>query len=220
MKELLSDKGTIYVHIDWHVGAYMKLVLDEIFGKELFRNEIIWQKIRTTKAQSKSFGNVHDVIYAYSKSPNSFFTNVYVPYDDKYLDSHYKKDQKGRYYTDVSLVQKGQGPARRFADRWIEPPVGMHWIWSQENIDLALAEGRIIFNSKGNPRKVQFLDDMQGNIVSDLWNDIYPVNSQAKEAVGYDTQNPKPSSNVSSRHLPTKVTSSVISSVAAAPQQR
>ena len=162
MKELLSDKGTIYVHIDWHVGAYMKLVLDEIFGKELFRNEIIWQKIRTTKAQSKSFGNVHDVIYAYSKSPNSFFTNVYVPYDDKYLDSHYKKDQKGRYYTDVSLVQKGQGPARRFADRWIEPPVGMHWIWSQENIDLALAEGRIIFNSKGNPRKVQFLDDMQG----------------------------------------------------------
>lgn len=108
MKELLSDKGTIYVHIDWHVGAYMKLVLDEIFGKELFRNEIIWQKIRTTKAQSKSFGNVHDVIYAYSKSPNSFFTNVYVPYDDKYLDSHYKKDQKGRYYTDVSLVQKGR----------------------------------------------------------------------------------------------------------------
>lgn len=191
MKELLSDKGTIYVHIDWHVGAYMKLVLDEIFGKELFRNEIIWQKIRTTKAQSKSFGNVHDVIYAYSKSPNSFFTNVYVPYDDKYLDSHYKKDQKGRYYTDVSLVQKGQGPARRFADRWIEPPVGMHWIWSQENIDLALAEGRIIFNSKGNPRKVQFLDDMQGNIVSDLWNDIYPVNSQAKEAVGYDTQKPE-----------------------------
>mgnify|MGYP004532823619 FL=1 len=191
MKELLSDNGTIYVHIDWHVGAYMKLVLDEIFGKELFRNEIIWQKIRTTKAQSKSFGNVHDVIYAYSKSPNSFFTNIYVPYEDKYLESHYKKDDKGRYYTDVSLVQKGQGPARKFGDRWIEPPMGMHWIWSQDNIDLALEEGRIIFNSKGNPRKVQFLDDMQGNIVSDLWNDIYPVNSQAKEAVGYDTQKPE-----------------------------
>lgn len=191
MKELLSERGSIYVHIDWHIGAYMKIILDEIFGKELFRNEIIWQKIRTTKAQSKSFGNVHDIIYVYSKSPNSFFTNVYVPYDDKYLESHYKKDQKGRFYTDVSLVQKGQGPARRFADRWIEPPVGMHWIWSQENIDLALAEGRIIFNSKGNPRKVQFLDDMQGNIVSDLWNDIYPVNSQAKEAVGYDTQKPE-----------------------------
>lgn len=191
IKELLSEAGSLYIHIDWHVGAYIKLILDDIFGKQNFKNEIIWQKIRTTKAQSNSFGNVHDTIYVYSKSEHPKFTNVYTDYDDNYIKSHYKKNEDGRYYTDVSLVQKGQGQARLFNGELIEPPVGMHWIWSQEKIDAAIKEGRIIFNSKGKPRKAQFLDEMHGDIVSDIWTDIYPVNSQAKESLGYATQKPE-----------------------------
>lgn len=191
MKELLSERGSIYIHIDWHVGAYVKALLDDIFGKDCFQNEIIWQKIRTTKAQSHSFGNVHDTIYSYSKTYNPVFSNVYVPYSEEYIKSHYKPDANGRMYTDVSLVQKGQGEARNFGGTILMPPSGMHWIWSQENIDKALETGRIIFNSKGNPRKVQYLDEMEGDIVSDLWNDIYPVNSQAKESVDYATQKPE-----------------------------
>ena len=191
MREFMSYQSSIYVHIDWHIGAYVKAILDDIFGKENFKNEIIWQKIRTTKAQSYSFGNVHDTIYCYSKTEKTTFRNIYVPYSDEYVKSHYKPDKNGRMYTDVSLVQKGQGEPRSFDGKVLAPPSGMHWIWSQDNIDKAIKEGRIMFNSKGTPRKIQYLDEMEGDIVSDFWSDIYPVNSQAKEDVNYATQKPE-----------------------------
>ena len=191
MKSIMSDEASIYVHLDWHIGHYVKILMDEIFGEDNFVNEIIWQKIRTTKAQSNSFGNVHDMIFCYRLSDKNIFDNVYVAYSKEYIDSHYKKDANGRLYTDVSLVQKGQGPSRIFNGKELAPPSGMHWIWSQENIDIAIKEGRIIFNSKGNPRKVQYLDEMEGDIVSDMWTDIYPVNSQAIEDVDYATQKPE-----------------------------
>lgn len=191
IKSVMSETASIYVHLDWHIGHYVKILLDEIFGDDNFRNEIIWQKIRTTKAQSTSFGNVHDAIYCYKKSEISYFNNVHVAYSENYINSHYKKDENDRLYTDVSLIQEGQGEARNFNGKILEPPAGMHWIWSQENIDKAFAEGRIIFNSKGTPRKKQFLDEMKGDIVSDLWTDIFPVNSQASEDTGYATQKPK-----------------------------
>src|SRR3990170_5686640 len=63
MHDLLSEKGSIYVHLDWHVGHYVKIIMDEIFGKENFRNEIVWQRTRAQHTDSKSFGNVHDTIY-------------------------------------------------------------------------------------------------------------------------------------------------------------
>ena len=191
IKSVMSETASIYVHLDYHIGHYVKILLDEIFGEDNFRNEIIWQKIRTTKAQSASFGNVHDAIYCYRKSENSHFNNVHIDYSENYIKKHYKADENGRLYTDVSLVQEGQGEARNFNGKILDPPPGMHWVWSQENIDIAFAEGRIIFNSKGTPRKKQFLDEMKGDIVSDLWTDVFPVNSQALEDTGYATQKPE-----------------------------
>lgn len=190
-KELLSNTGSIYLHCDWHKSSHLRLLLDEIFGNGNFVNEIIWQKIRTTKAQTKGFGNVHDVILVYAKTTNFVSNTIRVPYDENYVKSHYKKDENGRFYTDVSLVQRGQGDAKIFNGVAIEPPIGMHWVWSQENIDKAFAEGRIIFNSKGTPRKKQFLDEMEGNVIDDMWTDIFPINSQALESVDYPTQKPE-----------------------------
>lgn len=189
MRDLLAPDGSIYVHCDWRVSAPMKFVLDELFGG--FVNEIIWQKIRTTKAQSTGFGNVHDTIYLYSKSKKLTFNNQYSELDPNYIKSHYKKDANGRLFRGVSLVQKGQGPARRFGDKVIEPPTGRHWIWSQERIDAAMEEGLIRFTSNGTPEKIQYLDTIEGDIVDDLWTDVYPINSQAKEAVDYPTQKPE-----------------------------
>ena len=191
IKSVMSETATIYVHLDHHIGHYVKILLDEIFGEGNFQNEIIWQKIRTTKAQSNQFGNVHDAIYCYRKSDVVIFKNIHVPYSKEYIESHYKPNKDGRLYTDVSLVQRGQGEPRNFNGTVIAPPNGMHWVWSQENIDKAFAEGRIIINSKGTPRKVQFLDEMEGDIASDLWTDIFPVNSQAEEDVDYATQKPE-----------------------------
>src|SRR3990167_3882595 len=77
MRELLSEQGSIYVHIDWHVGHYVKLILDEIFGKDNFINELIWKKTNSPKAQSDSFGNQHDTIFLYSKNTVKIFNQSY-----------------------------------------------------------------------------------------------------------------------------------------------
>lgn len=193
MKELLSETGSIFVHVDWHVGQYVKVVMDEIFGKENFVNEIIWQKIRTTKAQSYGFGNVHDNIFVYKKSNTKmYFENQYREFDPQYIKSHYKLEpETGRLYRTVSMLQKGQGHERQFGDEMLQPPTGMHWIWSQERINEAMDNGLIRFTSNGRPEKIQYLDEMKGDIIDDIWTDIYPINSQAKESLGYATQKPE-----------------------------
>lgn len=191
MRDLLSNDGSVYVHCDWRVNSYIRLVLDEVFGSKYFVNAISWQKIRTTKAQSIGFGNVLDTIFLYSKSDENTFNNQYGDFDPAYIKSHYKEEERsGRLYRTVSMLQKGQGPARNFGGKVLEPPPGRHWIWSQERIDKAMTEGRIRFTSNGRPEKVQYLDEMKGDVVADLWDDIYPINSQALEAVGYPTQKP------------------------------
>lgn len=192
MRDLLSEDGSIYVHCDWRVNSLLRQILDEVFGRNNFKSEIVWQKIRSVKAQSGSFGNVHDIIFLYSKSVKPTFNLQYREQDPEYIKKFDKIDQmSGRKYQLVSLIQSGSGPERRFGDKILSPPSGMHWIWSQDRIDNALKEGLIEFTSSGNPRKRQYYDDSKGKIVDDIWNDIYPVNSQASEAVGYPTQKPE-----------------------------
>jgi adenine-specific DNA-methyltransferase len=178
--------------LDWHVGHYAKVILDEVFGADHFVNEIVWQKIRTTKSQTTGFGNVHDNIYLYRKEEKPTYILQKKELDPKYVQSHYKRDPKtNRLVRGVSLLQKGQGPARRFGDKTIAPPPGRHWIWSQDKIDDKMAKGLIRFTSSGRPEKLQYFDEIEGDIVDDIWTDIYPINSQALESLGYATQKPE-----------------------------
>jgi DNA modification methylase len=191
MRDLLADDGSIYVHCDWRVNSYMRLLLDEIFSNSNYKNSIVWQKIRVVKAQSNSFGNVHDYIYLYSKGKN-IFNQATKEQSEDYAKKFDKVEKStGRKYQLVSLVQQGKGPARKFGDKILEPPSGMHWIWSQDRIDDALKDGLIEFTSTGNPRKKQYLDQSEEKIVDDLWVEIFPVNSQALESVNYPTQKPE-----------------------------
>jgi DNA modification methylase len=192
LEKLLKPTGSIYVHLDWHVGHYAKVILDEVFGADHFVNEIVWQKIRTTKSQTTGFGNVHDNIYLYRKEEKPTYILQKKELDPKYVQSHYKRDPKtNRLVRGVSLLQKGQGPARRFGDKTIAPPPGRHWIWSQDKIDDKMAKGLIRFTSGGRPEKLQYFDEIEGDIVDDMWTDIYPINSQALESLGYATQKPE-----------------------------
>lgn len=194
IKSVMSETASIYVHLDWHIGHYVKILLDEIFGEDNFRNEIAWQKLKAAKKQADTFGNTHDTIFYYSLNPYSYLHHKqYREYSKELIDSHYSKtDESGRRYTDDSFTQAGQGPARTFGERGIlEPPAGKHWIWSQEKIDEGLKNGTIIFTSQGTPRVKRYLDERDGIAVSDIWTDIFPVNSQATEAENYSTQKPE-----------------------------
>lgn len=82
MRELLSEQGSIYVHLDWHVAHYVKLLLDEIFGKDVFKNEIIWAYSRWANI-SQSFQRMHDNIFFYTKNMQGIFNEQRIQLDDK-----------------------------------------------------------------------------------------------------------------------------------------
>lgn len=194
MKELLSERGSIYVHCDWRMNSLLRIILNEIFGDFNFRNELVWQKIRSSKSQSGSYGNVLDTIFFYSKSNSFIFNPLFVPLSQDRLEKHYNNVDEitGRHYQLCDFTQTGQGPSRRFGDKGeIAPPPGKHWIWTQEKIDEGLRSGLIVFTTGKMPRLKRFLDDSKGNPMEDLWNDIPPINSMSSERTSYATQKPE-----------------------------
>lgn len=192
MEQLLSPTGSIYLHCDWHKSHHLRCLMDEIFGVDNFVNEIIWQKIRVAKAQSKTFGNVHDVILLYSKNPQFLFNDQFEEQSGDYITKFNKVDPvTGQRYQLVSLLQSGQGPSRRFGDVELYPGANRHWIWSQERIDEAMRTGDIEIAEGSLPRKRQYYDPSKGKKVSDIWTEIFPVNSQALESEDYPTQKPE-----------------------------
>ena len=114
LKRLLAPTGSIYVHCDYHAGHYLKVMMDETFGYENFKSEIIWQKIRSSKAQSTKYGNVHDLVFYYSVSDNITFNPERVSHSEALISSHYRNvdEATGRRYTLDNFTQSGAGPAR------------------------------------------------------------------------------------------------------------
>jgi len=191
LRELLADNGSLYVHLDYHIGHYAKTVLDEVFGQDNFKNEIVWKR-SLPHNDPKRYGSIHDVILFYTKGENYVFNQIFTEQSEKYKASHYtSKDEDGRVYRLQSLSASGSGPARRFGERVIEPPKGNHWRFSQDRIDQLLAEGRIVFTKNGTPNFKRYLDESKGSALQSIWTDINPVNSQAVERVDYTTQKPE-----------------------------
>ncbi len=191
LRELLSDNGSIYIHLDWHIGYYAKAVLDEIFGPDCFRNEIIWQRFNY-HADAKRFGIVHEGIFFYTKTQNYIWNPQVAPLKDSYIESHFtSKDQNGRVYRLDNMLAKGDGPPRKFGDKILSPNPGTHWRYSQEKIDQLWNEGKIVLSANGHASVKRYLDEIEGAVVHSLWTDIKPLNSQAAERLDYPTQKPE-----------------------------
>jgi len=193
MRELLSEKGSIYVHLDWHVGHYVKLVMDEIFGRENILNEIIWMK--TKPKSSTATGKVHDTLYWYAKNSADAIANfVFRDHSAEYVEKSYKYTDSNGVYALVTLDAPGKGEARLFGDRLIEPPTGRHWSWSQDRINEEFVKGTIYVGPKGAVYQKRYLDKTPGQVVGSLWIDedvrIGLMNS-SNEHLGYETQKPE-----------------------------
>mgnify|MGYP000849902058 CR=1 FL=1 len=188
--ELLSIEGAIFISIDDNEMPYLKVLCDEIFGRENFRNCIVWKKLTSAKAQSKFLGNVVEYILFYSKTDSIVFYEKYLESakDDK--NYPYEEEGTGRRYGSFDFTQAGQGEAKRFGDKVLEPPKGKHWIWGQEKINEGLKQGVIIFTKNGTPRLKRYLDEKQGNYLSDLWNDeeVAPMSANDKERLSFNGQ--------------------------------
>ncbi|MDA0988410.1 MAG: DNA methyltransferase, partial [Chloroflexi bacterium] len=194
LHRILKDTGSLYLHCDPTASHYLKVILDTIFGATNFRNEIIWGRTHT-HADAKRFGQVHDVVFFYAKQ--SGLTKWQTPYkqhSEEYRGSHYaSRDADGRHFQLITASAPGHGrehPAMRFGDKVIPPPSGRMWAWTQENIDKLWAEGRFVITKTGMPRYKLYEDEKQGTAIASVWDDIPPVNSQARERMGYATQKP------------------------------
>jgi DNA modification methylase len=191
MRDLLAEDGSIYVHLDYRMIHFVRNILDEIFGRDRFTNEIVWKR-SLPHNDPKRYGSIHDSILYYRKSNKAIFNQQFTGLDPEYIKSHYSSvDNNNKKYQLTSLAATGPGPARRFGDKEITPPKGNHWRYSQENIDKLMKAGLIVFTSTGNPRYKRYLDDMKGPALQSIWDDVLPVNSQAIERIDYPTQKPE-----------------------------
>jgi site-specific DNA-methyltransferase (adenine-specific) len=190
LHRVLKPAGSLYLHCDPTASHYLKVVLDTVFGAKNFVNEIVWERFNF-HADAKRWGRLHDVIFVFAKDADEFtFNTQRRDYDERYISSHFKKDEMGRLYSLDNPVGQGQGPARVFYGKLLDPPAGTHWRFSQERIDNLAAEGRIVMTNTGRPRIRRYLDEMPGQAIGDVWTDIPEINSQAAERLGYPTQKP------------------------------
>jgi len=195
MRDLLAEDGSIYVHMGWGVSHYVRTVLDEVFGKDRVLNQIVWkrQTAHSDSGQgSQHLGRVHDVIFLYTKADRYDWNVQYTAYDPEYLRTHYKKVEEGtgRLYELADL--NAPGGASKGNPRYEFLGVTRFWRFKEERMHKLYAEGRIVQPSPGAvPRYKRYLDEMQGVPSQDLWLDLNPINSQAKESAGYATQKPE-----------------------------
>ena len=191
MRELLSEQGSIYVHLDWHVGHYVKLLLDNIFGKENFLNEIVWKKTNSPKPQSNSFGIQHDIILSYCKKREHIFNKIFKDFNEVSLKPYRYDDNdgKGKYRLieiEAQGIQKTENRKQfYFKDR--QAP----YLYNINTLNEWDTQGKIYKSLNGRYSKKQYLAEMEGVIVSDIWidKDVAPI--QSSEKIGYDTQKPE-----------------------------
>ena len=171
IRELLTNAGSVFVHCDWRVNHYLKLIMDDIFGIGNFRNDIRWrrQPPRGAKAISKQFARSSDSILFYSKTDQRVWKAQYKPYSDKYINAKFtNRDENGRVYRIDAIGD-----------------------YSKDSIENFRKEGKIYDYPSGKIGLIRYLDEANGEAISDIWVDINEVNSQAKDRQDYPTQKPE-----------------------------
>jgi len=196
MRELLSEQGSIYVHIDWHVGHYVKIFLDDIFGKDNFESDIIFKRTAGHHLAS-GLDVMTDNILFYKKTISSVYNQQFTALDEKDLNGKFPFVEKetGRRFTHEKLEQSSNsysaGQIRKINGIAVTSNIG--WRWSQKEFDERIQENPyvIFWTEKGKPRYKRYLDEYQGRKIGNLWDDVTLISSNSKEAIGYATQKPE-----------------------------
>jgi adenine-specific DNA-methyltransferase len=171
-RELLSDIGSIYLHIDYKIGHYIKIIMDEIFGMENFRNDITRIKCNPKNFQRKAYGNIKDLILFYSKTKNSIWNEPKLQFSEKDKEKLFKKiDKNGRSYTTIPLHAPGEtkNGATSGLFKGVKPPKGRHWRCAPQELEELDKAGLIEWSSNGNPRKIIYADEKDGKKIQDIW---------------------------------------------------
>ncbi len=183
--ELLSFRGSLYLHIDCKMGHYVKIILDEIFGSDNFINDIARIKSNPKNFYRRAWGNEKDMILFYAKDSNHNIWNDIksAMNQDELMRRFPKIDSNGRRYTTIPLHAPGetQNGITGCAWRNIPVPEGRHWRTNPAEFDKLDSEGKIEWSSRGNPRIKKYADEHNGKKIQDVWtfkdpqNPVYPT---------------------------------------------
>lgn len=187
LHRVLKPTGSFYLHCDPTMSHYLKTACDIIFDAKNFRNEIVWKRTTAHNDPGKYGANI-DLILFYTKSDDWIWNELYLEHEEKYLARFKNKDVDGRLWQDDNLTAKGlSGGGYEYEYK------GSKSLWRvpMETMKRLDAEGRLHFTNKGGIRLKRYLDENKGTVLQALWDDISPINSQAKERLGYPTQKPK-----------------------------
>ena len=192
LHRVLKPTGSLYLHCDPTASHYLKILLDAVFGARNFRNEIIWKRTSAHNDAKNGFADLTDVILFYNKSDKSEFQRQYRPYSKEYVENNFRfQDADGRRYSSENLRSPNPRPNLTYDYKGYKPhPNG--WTVSLERMEQLDVEDRLIFPNAaaGRIRVKKYLDEMPGQIVGNLWDDIPPIGAQAQERLGYPTQKP------------------------------
>lgn len=172
IRELMSDEASIYLHIDYKIGHYVKIIMDEIFGVKNFRNDITRIKCNPKNFSRKAYGNIKDLILYYTKSDKYIWNEPKQGRSEDEVKRLFNKvDRNGRYYTTNPLHAPGETTNGNTGKAWkgILPPKGRHWRYDLKVLDELEAKGLIEWSSTGNPRKIIYADEMPFKKLQDIW---------------------------------------------------
>lgn len=189
LKELLVESGSIYLHCDFRKSHMLKLICDEIFGSENFRNEIIWKR-QSAHNDASQYGAIHDTIFYYTKSAERTWNSILIDPSPDYIDQFFDQvePETNRRYARGDLTAgglSGSGYEYEFG--------GVIRVWRapKSTMERLEKEGRIHWPKKGVPRLKRYLDEFEGVPVQDIWTDIRVIHNQSTERENYPTQKPE-----------------------------
>ena len=189
LHRVLNPPGSIYLHCDPTASHYLKIVLDGVFGKEHFRNEISWVRSQPKSHTTVNFPNSRDIILRYSKTDKAKFFRVYKEPDPNYIENFYRyTDPNGRRYRLGDLTNPNKNRPNLTYEFL---GVTRVWRWTKERMQKAYQDGLIVQSKLGTvPSYKRYLDEMPGEIVTDNWDDIEHLHGSNEETLGYPTQKP------------------------------
>ena len=189
LRRVLKARGSIYLHCDPTASHYLKLIMDAVFDPGNFRNEIVWQRSTPKGHAFTRYPSSHDLLLYYGKDATPVWQTQHLPQRAEYVKSHYSHVEPGtgrRYRLDNCLNPNPNRPNLTY--EW-NGQVRV-WRWTKDRMQRHHDEGRLIYSPSGTPQYKRYLDEMPGRPVTSVWTDIPPINSQAKERLGYPTQKP------------------------------
>lgn len=179
-RELLSEDGSVYIHTPSKDAFAVKLIADEVFGENAYRNDIARVRTNPRNSAQNAYGCEKDTLLFYTKNPDGYVWNdVRIAIsEEEYSEKFNKTDQYGRRYATVALHAPGKTKSGATGEKWrgLSAPEGRHWMTTPEELDRLDAEGRIEWSASGNPRLIVYAYEYEGKRLQDVWEYKDPQN--------------------------------------------